>query len=293
MMFFGPDFRAGLVGWQYPKEPMQGVLRGLLLFALMIVAYLALSGVFTIIAYAAMYQPDGATLETLKSLSGGATSPEAQKELAHLGIAGLLATFPAGVVLAFLAVAASHLGLPKLQGRLPLHWPALGIGGWFAVIIGFIALNLIFAAIFSSLSGIDSSAYEVCKDGAINLDSKAGEVEKALAQMSQNPKIFALAALSAMVGAPLAEEVLFRGLLFAAIMRTPLGGTGAVVISAALWSLMHLVAAPWFFVQVIFIMGLLLGVLLLRFGSLSVTIACHMAWNALVAYQSFVVCAPQ
>jgi uncharacterized protein len=54
---------------------------------------------------------------------------------------------------------------------------------------------------------------------------------------------------------------------------------GAVVITAALWAVVHGASAPWLFVFVIFIMGLLLGWLLLRFGSLWVTIVVHAAWN--------------
>ena len=45
--------------------------------------------------------------------------------------------------------------------------------------------------------------------------------------------------LAAGVGAPLAEECLFRGLLYGALRRSPLGAIGAAVVTAVMWALLH------------------------------------------------------
>ena len=74
------------------------------------------------------------------------------------------------------------------------------------------------------------------------------------------------------------EEFLFRGPLFSALAQTRIGRWGTVVLTSAGWSLMHM-TEPYFSIALIFIMGLVLGALLLRFGSLWVTIACHGVWN--------------
>ena len=99
--------------------------------------------------------------------------------------------------------------------------------------------------------------------------------------------MFALALPGIILGAPLAEELIFRGPLFAALRTTWIGKTGAVVLTAAGWSLIHGASAPWLFVGIIFVMGLVLGLLLLRFGSLWVTIVCHCVWNSLSSLAIF------
>ena len=89
------------------------------------------------------------------------------------------------------------------------------------------------------------------------------------------------------MAAPLTEELLFRGALFSAIASSRLGRIGAVMITAALWALAHATSAPLLFVGILFVMGICLGLLLLRFGSLWVTIACHASWNAMSSLALF------
>lgn len=77
---------------------------------------------------------------------------------------------------------------------------------------------------------------------------------------------------------PALEEIVFRGLLFALLLRTPLQGWGTVVVTAALWSVLH-----WDYsllvVSVIFVGGLILGTARLRTGSVLLLIFMHMLWN--------------
>jgi CAAX protease family protein len=91
-----------------------------------------------------------------------------------------------------------------------------------------------------------------------------------------------LAAAVLGVGAPLSEELLFRGFLLGALAKSQLGFWGAALISTLLWTGLH---AGYSLVGLaeVFAIGLLLSWLLWRTGSLWVTIFCHGLYNSLVA----------
>jgi len=104
--------------------------------------------------------------------------------------------------------------------------------------------------------------------------------------IANEPLIFLLALPGVAIGAPLAEETIFRGQIFTALARTRLGFSGTSVLTSLAWALMHF-SEPWLSIAMIFVMGLIFGLMLYRFGSLWVTIACHGAWNlgyALIVY---------
>jgi membrane protease YdiL (CAAX protease family) len=78
---------------------------------------------------------------------------------------------------------------------------------------------------------------------------------------------------------PIAEEIIFRGLLFRRMMKWgKLNRWLVVTILAAVWALMHYSYTP-VVVVIIFIDGLLLGAALLTSRSLVVPIAMHISWN--------------
>ncbi|MEL7048860.1 MAG: CPBP family intramembrane glutamic endopeptidase [Pseudomonadota bacterium] len=83
------------------------------------------------------------------------------------------------------------------------------------------------------------------------------------------------------VGAPLSEELLFRGFLLSALAQTPLGFVGASVITTALWAALHAQYSVAGLIAV-FLLGLTFCWLLWRTGSLWVPIVCHGIYNALV-----------
>ena len=95
------------------------------------------------------------------------------------------------------------------------------------------------------------------------------------------------------VGAPLSEELVYRGFLLSALARTRLGFWGAALIATALWTALHDYSAVGF--AGVFMIGLLLSWLLWRTGSLWVAILCHALHNslALVAHQVIALAAPQ
>jgi hypothetical protein len=77
---------------------------------------------------------------------------------------------------------------------------------------------------------------------------------------------------------PAMEELVFRGVLFALLLRTPIKGWGTVVLTAALWSVLH-----WDYsanvVFVIFVGGVILGSARLKSGSVLLPIFMHVLWN--------------
>lgn len=88
-----------------------------------------------------------------------------------------------------------------------------------------------------------------------------------------------LAVLVIVVGAPVMEEVMFRGFLFPALARGPLGMTGAAVTSSAAWAGLHAGYSLLGLLEV-FAVGLYFSWLLVRTGSLRVPMFCHAAYNA-------------
>jgi uncharacterized protein len=83
------------------------------------------------------------------------------------------------------------------------------------------------------------------------------------------------------VGAALFEELLFRGFMFKGLRASRLGLTGAIVLPAILWALIH-VQYPAYEMTQIFVFGLLLGVARERTGSVLVPIGMH-ALNNLIS----------
>lgn len=87
-----------------------------------------------------------------------------------------------------------------------------------------------------------------------------------------------LTLLAVGVGAPLSEELLFRGFLFAALARSRLGVAGAAVVTTAAWAALHGNYSA-FGVFEVAVIGLFLSWLLWRTGSLWVPIFCHALYN--------------
>ena len=197
----------------------------------------------------------------------------------------VIKAFIIGIFPASLLTAALAWRLAKIRGGVPtdvlaLRRPDLGWLGWICIIGGF--LFIMYAAIYAIVTvfHIDLAEYTPGPNGQSPSTGSAGMVKEAMFDMANEPALFWMAFPAVAIGAPLAEELVFRGQLFAALSRSRAGYSGATLISSALWSLLHM-TEPWFAVGIIFMMGLVLGALLIRFGSLWVTIACHAIWNGL------------
>jgi membrane protease YdiL (CAAX protease family) len=259
MAAFGRDWTLVRQGWLYPIERLQGFWRAIGITLTLVVLNTGLQSVLVFLLVEFVFHG---------SFSGEAAgAPENYIKIVQSSI---LVIFPAGLVTLFLGLWLGKFGLPNRQGVLLLNWPRLGWLGWIMTVGGFAVLMFFTLAVIGSLLHIDP-------------DTK-GLVERTLADMAQNnPLLFALAIPAVIFGAPLAEEITFRGPLFSALVKSPVGKVGAVLITAALWAGAHAVAAPPVFLGLLFLMGIVLGLLLLRFGSLWVTIACHSAWNVFTA----------
>lgn len=103
------------------------------------------------------------------------------------------------------------------------------------------------------------------------------------------PASMILMGLLAVVLAPLAEEFVFRGMLYAAFQKTRLGVIGSGILLSALWSVMH-----WGYssqnLAALFCLGLLFAWIVWRTGSLWPAVIGHGANNlvavaALMSYQ--------
>jgi membrane protease YdiL (CAAX protease family) len=79
--------------------------------------------------------------------------------------------------------------------------------------------------------------------------------------------------------APVGEETLFRGFLYKGIAASQAGPLAAIVFSAGAWALLHL-QYDWYGIASIAVIGLYLGAVRLRTGSLLLTVLLHAVQNA-------------
>lgn len=265
MALFGVDFQRAKSGLLYPAQKQQSFWRAVGFFVLLFLIFQVLQVIISLLVFKFAF--DGSIIALGKM-------PEIQMPIFMKAF--LVSMFPAAIPTLVLGLYFTKFGLPNREGSLPLSWPKLGLGGWATVILSFVVFMWMLMTIVYAASGFDAT-------------HDSGLVENMMYKMAQNPIIYILALPSIVLGAPFAEEFLFRGVLFAGLSTSFVGRTGAVIITSALWALAHAGPAPWINVGLIFIMGLVLGVLLLRFGSLWVTIVCHLVWNGLTSLALFVV----
>ncbi len=275
--FFGPDFCAARKGPLYAahngQHPLLAVVFAVVLFAV----YSILQAVMGIIVHFGLYGSFPALQDFGQS---GTFATDSFIRVMKCMIIGILpAAFLVAVASWWMAKAWNRTG----DRGIPLHLPALGIGGWLAVILGFVIVMILVFNLTYVVLGIDPKDYMPTPGGLEDGDSQAGLMEKIIADMADEPLLFVLALPGIAFGAPLLEELLFRGALFSSLRGTWLGAPGTVLVTSASWALVHGSTAPWLFVGILFIMGLVLGGLLLRFGSLWVTIILHSLWNGLVS----------
>ncbi len=88
----------------------------------------------------------------------------------------------------------------------------------------------------------------------------------------------ALRVLAVCVLGPIAEELIFRGWIYGALVKTRAGVAGAIVLTAAGWAVLHY-AYDWRVIGVIFVDGLLLGLTRWRTRSIFPNFAQHMLYN--------------
>jgi membrane protease YdiL (CAAX protease family) len=103
------------------------------------------------------------------------------------------------------------------------------------------------------------------------LSSTAGDVG-----MNQTGIVLIIFVLMAMFGAPIVEEIAFRGLLYGALAKAHINERLVVVITALVFALFHF--EPKRFI-ILFVIGLILGEVRRRTGSTSAAIVAHIVNN--------------
>lgn len=110
-------------------------------------------------------------------------------------------------------------------------------------------------------------------------DIIARDLEPIRRMIDRAPLWLAFVALA--IGAPLSEELLFRGYLLHRLKQTRLGFWGAAVVANTGWALLHF-NYSWLGLADVFLAGLLFSWALLRTGSIWVPISFHALYNATV-----------
>jgi len=268
MTKLGGDFAGGWFRRLYQPENPAGLVYALAAALLLLIAYQGLVGLL-----AAMVLP----------LAGGGDGGLSTRAMVRASLAAIL---PAALVVSALAWwLAGRRGGDAAQ-VLNFRRPDLTGLGWVVLILGFMLTMYVVVLTLVLALQIDLAQYTPGPDGQSPPQGSAGEVKEAVFDLANEPLLFLLIIPSLAIGAPLIEELIFRGQLFTALSRTRLGVSGTAVVTSASWALLH-ASEPWLMIGMIFIMGLVLGYLLYRFGSIWVPIVCHSVWNGAYALLVF------
>lgn len=261
-MTLGEDFSGGLFRRGFWPSNTTGLWFSLAVAVVLMVLHQALQGVFVLAAM------------LLFKLTPGVT-PAVTK-------VALVSILPASLIVFALGWWLAGLRGGVRRDVLSLRLPRFSALGWLALILGFMVAMYAAIMLIVLIFHIDVSQYTPGPHGESPKTGSAGAVKEAMFDIANTPWLFALVFPSIAIGAPLAEEMIFRGQLFSALSQTRIGVAGATVLTAAMWSLLH-VTEPWLSIGLIFVMGLIFGWMMWRFGSLWVTIVCHGFWNGFYA----------
>jgi membrane protease YdiL (CAAX protease family) len=103
------------------------------------------------------------------------------------------------------------------------------------------------------------------------LSSTAGDVG-----LNQSGIVLVIFVLMAMFGAPIVEEIAFRGMLYGALAKARINEHLVVVITALVFALFHFEPKRFF---ILFAIGIILGEVRRRTGSTSAAIVAHVVNN--------------
>lgn len=157
------------------------------------------------------------------------------------------------------------------SGR-PAHDIGLRIDGWKDVGLGFVA-GLVTAYVLVNVTYVVLELAGLLDDGDLDrLDDPARD----LGDMTAGPGFLVLAVLVG-IGAPIVEEIFFRGLLQPAAVRR-LGAIGGVVFTALFFGAAHLQPLQF---PGLAVFGLVLGTIRHRTGRLGPGIVAHIVFNGL------------
>jgi membrane protease YdiL (CAAX protease family) len=177
--------------------------------------------------------------------------------------ASVLLGLPAALLVLWLA---TRLARRSFASYLALRWPK---GGEIAFGLAASMVLLVTLDVIAWLAG-----YPLSPDFA--LDSM---------RSARDAGLVWLVLLGFCVGAPIAEEFIFRGFVYRGWSASFLGSTGAIILSSALFAVIHL-QYMWFYIAGIFCIGALFGYLRRRSGSTWLTVITHAFYNLMAGLQA-------
>lgn len=181
--------------------------------------------------------------------------------------APLALTVLAGTLLSWVG----FLGWPGLATRLRGNGPIIDLGlrlSWSDVRSGIVGgvLALVAASVMAVIVARFIGVFE----------SSASIAAATLIDEGDRLAVIVLA-LMIMIGAPIVEEIAFRGLAFSALRKRGLGAFWSVALSAVLFAIVHIEPAR---LLVLLAVGAVLGAVRARTGSTGASIMAHVVVNA-------------
>lgn len=229
------------------------------------------------------------------------------------------AVLPGGVVISILAaitgvvvsiLVGAYLAAQGGTVETPAHMLLISIGGFIGFQVGLVLFTWLAAGMFSS-NRAETLALRTPRGGWrvlplaliplfaitgiwtallvwLQPETVAGDL-RPFKEMLEAGGIVTLLVIA--VGAPLSEELLFRGFLFSGLANSRLGLAGTGVLTAVLWTAMHFGYSIFGLIEVLMI-GLYFSWLLVRTGSVWATIFCHAVYNGVIGIALFFVTLP-
>lgn len=160
---------------------------------------------------------------------------------------------------------------------------AAGAGGsglawqWRDIIVGLGAFVLIYPLVYAAQVGAvwGYQYYE-----GTTPDPMAHETLRQITSNAGDPWAWVIT-LAAVLGAPIVEEVLYRGMLQSAVLRVTGGAWSAILITSAIFASVHYSVVPPHVLPVLFVLSVGLGAVLERTKKLGACIVVHAAYNTL------------
>ena len=145
-----------------------------------------------------------------------------------------------------------------------------------SLVVTFATLAFSVAATFVTLAAVTllirAAGYEPPK--------LAHEMLKVLAAAESRADVLAIAA-SAIIVAPVIEEIIFRGMLQTAMGQRGLGRWPTIIVTSALFAAIHVSPTMWPALPGLFVLAVCLGYAYERTGSIWSPIVIHMVFNAI------------
>ena len=172
----------------------------------------------------------------------------------------------AGLAMAFLLTA-----MPPIGRALSRDWRLVGVG------MGLLGMLLV-SPLCTGTGAVTEWIRRMTTD--VPVDPVAHETLRRLIESQPNLWWWGVV-IGVTVGAPVVEEIIYRGLLQNGLRRVLGSGWGAVLVTSVVFTIVHAGAVDWRGMPVLMVLSIGLGVVYARTGRLLAPIAMHSAFNAL------------